>query len=89
MAGTDVKQMSCNHVFHQDCLLPWLHMYNSCPVCRFELPTDDPDYETRAHTTGDPVQGQQRRFSIQLPWPFRREDASGSGTGPTRQEDLD
>lgn len=49
--GEVVKRLPCLHYYHGDCILPWLEIRNSCPICRFELPTDDLDYE-RSKTQG-------------------------------------
>ncbi|XP_020589616.1 E3 ubiquitin-protein ligase SGR9, amyloplastic-like [Phalaenopsis equestris] len=33
--------MPCGHPFHWGCILEWLRMRNTCPCCRYELPTVD------------------------------------------------
>jgi E3 ubiquitin-protein ligase RNF115/126 len=43
--GETVKKLPCGHCYHGNCIVPWLGTRNSCPVCRFQLPTDDAEYE--------------------------------------------
>ena len=42
-------QLDCGHNFHEHCIIHWLKMRNTCPICRHELESNDPNYEKRKH----------------------------------------
>jgi hypothetical protein len=48
-AAAVVREMPCGHCFHQDCLFVWLKRANTCPCCRWELDTDNTDYNHVIH----------------------------------------
>jgi len=53
------KCLPCKHGFHHKCIEHWLEDYNTCPVCRYELPYDEISLVTLDSvdsTTSEPVQ---------------------------------
>ncbi|KAI4320350.1 hypothetical protein MLD38_033844 [Melastoma candidum] len=61
--GVRVRTLLCSHFYHDECILPWLEMRNTCPVCRYELPTDDAEYERSK--TGD-VRGRPASWDVRV-----------------------
>ncbi|PIA60934.1 hypothetical protein AQUCO_00300448v1 [Aquilegia coerulea] len=39
LMAEDVTLMPCSHIFHNNCIGRWLEMTNTCPMCRFTMPT--------------------------------------------------
>ncbi|PPR89367.1 hypothetical protein GOBAR_AA31320 [Gossypium barbadense] len=62
--GNEAKEMPCKHKFHGECILPWLELHSSCPVCRYQMPTDEskldserPRANTNRRESGNNVRG--------------------------------
>ncbi|XP_019051417.1 PREDICTED: E3 ubiquitin-protein ligase SDIR1-like isoform X2 [Nelumbo nucifera] len=75
----------CNHMFHGDCILPWVKSQGQCPVCRFmlyeprrstALPIiNSRNIEIPAPATNDPIGANQlfaliRTMEEALDWPL-------------------
>ncbi|SNX85679.1 uncharacterized protein MEPE_04388 [Melanopsichium pennsylvanicum] len=44
----ELISMPCNHIFHLDCLVPWLRLHGTCPVCRVSIVTPREESESNS-----------------------------------------
>jgi hypothetical protein len=39
--GEEIVTLPCSHLFHKECIWPWLLRHATCPTCRYQLETID------------------------------------------------
>lgn len=37
-----VRKLPCSHLYHTDCIVPWLQMHGTCPICRKTISVNSP-----------------------------------------------
>ncbi|CAN6348967.1 unnamed protein product [Urochloa humidicola] len=46
-AGRRLRMMPCAHAFHEQCIFSWLRVGHVCPLCRYPLPTETEQQNSR------------------------------------------
>ncbi|XP_038120016.1 E3 ubiquitin-protein ligase Iruka isoform X2 [Culex quinquefasciatus] len=67
-----VRKLTCAHVYHETCIIPWLELHGTCPICRKSLaPEQQPDEQRGLAAAANAVANTLTRA------------AAGDSNGPT------
>ncbi|XP_016407229.1 E3 ubiquitin-protein ligase RNF115-like [Sinocyclocheilus rhinocerous] len=67
--GESVRQLPCLHYFHSNCIVPWLQLHDTCPVCRKSLDGEDRGFQPQTGPPGaipSPMNVEERSTSETL-----------------------
>lgn len=96
-----VRKLPCSHLYHEDCIVPWLNLHGTCPICRKSLNGEEEDdndvhmdsVELDQHRSGNststcPIHQQQNPTTTtnNLDQPGTSNAAAGNNTSSSSQQ---
>lgn len=47
-----VRKLVCEHLYHEQCIIPWLQLHGTCPICRKSLNDDSESENSTSNSPG-------------------------------------
>lgn len=58
----EVVELPCKHIFDKNCVENWLKQHNTCPQCRYQLPTEEDEKKINEIEVKDVIEKKQQNL---------------------------